>query len=101
MTPDFFNRSLVAAVAVLAVVGVIDSAVDDDFDSLAVFAMVILLSLGLVARMTWGRPGVPVRADLARWLHQRATDGGESIGQVADRALSAYRAELLDTGDPD
>lgn len=101
MAPDFFNRSVVGAMLLLAAVGVVDGVIDDDLDGAAVFAMVAFLGVVLLARMSWGRPGIPVRADLARWMQERAIEGDETIGQIADRALGAYRADLLRAGEQD
>jgi hypothetical protein len=45
------------------------------------------------------RRPVLVRADLGRWMADKAAVSGERIEDVADRALSAYRAGLVDGGD--
>jgi transposase len=57
--------------------------------------LVAVLQLLLVMRTNGRRPSVPIRADLVRWLRDRAAAEGEPAELIADRAVSAYRADLL------
>jgi hypothetical protein len=97
MTPSSQNRVVLALVATVSVVGVVDGIVSRDADVVALFAL-SLVGLALVyLRISWHRPAVPIRADLVRWMEERAVDGGESVDAVADRAIAAYRRGLTAT----
>lgn len=95
MVPSFTNRAVLVMSATVAVVGTVDAAVSRDADLAVVFGLVVLLQLVLLLRLSVGRVSVPVRADLVRWLHDRAAQEGDSVELIADRALAAYRSELL------
>ena len=100
MTPTTQNKILVLLAAVVAIVGVVDSVVDSAWDHLTLFAIILVL-LGLMwLRMAGRRPAVPIRADLVAWLDDRAVSSGDSLGTVADRAVSAYRAGLSGSAGP-
>ena len=94
MTPKLSNRMILALAGVVSVVGLADAAVDTDWDEFGLFVLVLVLVVVLAARISWGRPAVPLRGDLVAWLEERAVDGGESPEAVADRAVAAYRAGL-------
>ncbi len=81
-------------VAAVTVVGIVDGIVSGDADVVALFALALLGWAVIFVRISWHRPTVPIRADLVRWLEERAIDGGESIDAVADRAIAAYRRGL-------
>ena len=100
MVPNLSNRLILGAASIVAVIGVIDSAIGRQWDLLVVFSLVLALQLLLWAHISWGRPAVPLRADLVRWMSDRAVAGGEPVGRVGDRAVAAYRAGLTGS-DPD
>ena len=95
MIPTITNRAVLAATAIVASVGAIDAAASHDADLAVVFGLVVLLQLTLLVRLSLGRVAVPVRADLVRWLRDRADQEGDTVELLADRALAAYRADLV------
>lgn len=105
LTPNLSNKVILFLASIVAIVGVIDAWVDADWDLGALFGLILVLLVVLWARLSYGRPAVPLRADLVGWLDERAVSAGESIEGVADRAVSAYRAGLTvsadDAGDED
>lgn len=82
----------------VALVGAVDAAIGGNWDLFAVFVLVAVLQLLLMLRTNGRRPSIPIRADLVRWLRDRASAEGEPAELVADRAISAYRADLLGSG---
>jgi hypothetical protein len=93
--PTVTNRTVLVLTVAVAAIGVVDAAVGRNWDLLTVFALVGLLQLVLLLRLSGRRPAVPLRADLVHWLRDRAEAEGESPDRVLDRAVSAYRAGLL------
>jgi len=94
MVPNMSNKLILAAASVVAVVGVVDGTISNDWDLVIILAMILGLQLLLWGHISWGRPAVPLRADLVAWLRDRAVTGGESLERVADRAVGAYRVGL-------
>jgi hypothetical protein len=93
--PTPTNRAVLWLTAAVAGVGVVDASVGQNWDLVAVFALIGVLQLVLLARLSGRRRSVPLRSDLVRWLRDRASAEGESAELLADRAVSAYRADLL------
>ena len=81
---------------VVSLAGAVDAAVGSVWDQFAILAVVIaLLVLSLVTMtLTTGRPTVPIRADLVRWLRTRAAIEGEPLETLTDRAIATYREHL-------
>jgi hypothetical protein len=75
-------------------VGGLDAGRSGAWDLVAIFAALVVGLVALLARTSLQRPLVPLRADLVRWMGQRAAISGEPTGAVADRAVAAYRAGL-------
>lgn len=94
MTPTLWHKVLVGLAALAAVVGIIDAAMAGLWDLVAVFALVLLPMLGVLASLQWGRQAVPLRPDLASWLRDRSALTGEPLTSVADRAVAAQRTAL-------
>lgn len=99
------NRAVLLVTLLVAAVGALDAAIGRVWDLFTVFVLVGLLQLVLLLRISGRRPTVPVRADLVRWLRDRAEAEGESAERIIDRAVSSYRAGLVgdegaDTGGP-
>lgn len=90
---------LVLAVGLVALAGLFDAWVIEEPDLVALFAAVLVLCAAVVIRSLYRR-GVRVRADLARWLQRRSDLTGEPVGQIADRALAAYRQQLGEDAGP-
>jgi hypothetical protein len=79
---------------VTGVVGVIEAMRRDEAGLALLFLVMVVVSVGAVgARRSGRRRSLLVRADLHRWLEQTAAVTGESLGDVADRCISACRAE--------
>lgn len=100
MVPTVTNRAVLLLTLVVAVVGAVDAAVGGVWDLFTVFSLVGVLQLVLLLRLSGRRPAVPVRADLVRWLRDRAAAEGETPERIIDRALGAYRAGMVG-GSPD
>lgn len=96
MPQPLLARSIGLVIGVVALFGLFDAVTASEPDLVCVFAMIVLLSLILLIGSARRRRPVLVRADLARWMADRAAVSGERVEDVADRALSAYRAGLLD-----
>ena len=94
MRPTVTTRLLLVLALVATAVGFVDSAVGRQWDTVAVFGIVILLVGAVLARVQSRRPPMPLRRDLADWLRERAAATGEDPEVVADRAVAAYRSGL-------
>ena len=92
-------RFVLLVIAIVAAVGVIDAAIASTWDLVVLFAVISLTGVGVVIHGLSGRRAVAVRADLARWMAVRASEGGERIDDVVDRAVSAYRAGIVAEAD--
>jgi hypothetical protein len=88
-------RVTLVASAIVAAVGSIDSVRHGQWDAFALFTGLLLGTGALLAGTYLGRPAVPVRGDLARWLEATASADGERAGDVADRAIATYCAALF------
>ena len=97
--PTLTNRMVLIATAAVALVGAIDAAAGGSWDLVVLFGLVIVFQVGLQARLSARRLDLRVRADLVRWLRDRSEQSGEPVDHVADRAISAYRADLLGSRD--
>jgi hypothetical protein len=95
MFPTVTNRAVLLMTLVVAIVGSVDAAFGGMGDLVAVFALIASLQVVLLLRLSGRRPAVPVRADLVRWIRDRALAEGDSPSLIVDRAISAYRADLL------
>lgn len=91
MAPSGVTRLLVVSLAVVSGIGTVDAAISQEWDLLVVVALILGLSLALVARLEADRAAIPVRRDLVIWLRERSELSGETIGALTDRALGAYR----------
>ena len=88
------SRFALLMIAAVAAVGAIDAAIASTWDLVVLFAVISIAALGIVVHGLSRRRAVAVRADLARWLAVRASDGGERVDDVVDRAIAAYRAGI-------
>lgn len=84
---------LVVAV-LIAVVGAVDAAIGDAPDLVVLFVAVAVLCAVVLLRSITRRRAVAVRDDVARWLEITAAEQGETMDDLADRAISTYRAAL-------
>lgn len=85
------SRNILVIMAVVAGIATIDAARGDELDLLALLAAVDALTLVLLLRAFGPRRELRVRADLGRWLEERAALTGEPAERIADRALSESR----------
>jgi|GEM_PF-1984375 hypothetical protein len=90
MTPTAVDKLILVLATVVAAVGAVDAAVGHAYDLLVVFGLAGLLQLVLRLRLQSRRPAVPLRADLVRWLEDRSSAQGESMGSLADRCVAAW-----------
>jgi hypothetical protein len=79
-------------------IAAIDAVLGRNWDIVVVGVLALALQAAVLIRFSAHRPAVPLRADLVRWLQDRAAVTGEPLEQMADRAVAFYRAELHGTG---
>lgn len=96
MKPTLSTVVVVLIALTVALVGVVDAATSDEWDTAAIFGLLAAVQLGLLGRISGARPAVPVRGDLVRWLRTRSAVTGEPVEALADRALAAYRDQYGD-----
>ena len=94
MPPTAITRVLLGATIVLAAVGAVESLRLSAAELALMFAVVGVLAAVQWVRLLVGRPPLPLRADLVRWITERAQLTGEDPGRIADRAIASYRAAL-------
>ena len=89
--------SLVSITA-LAGLGIVEAARVDHTGLAGLLCVIALVAVGL-AWVLRRRAPVPVRTDLAKWLEDTSAITGESSTELADRAVSSYRAAMHDDSD--
>lgn len=94
MSPTVSTRMVLILVLVTCLTGVIDSAIGERWDAVALFTFAVALVTLLLIRYQGRRQALPLRSDLVAWLRQRAASTGEEPEVLADRAVAAYRAGL-------
>ncbi len=93
MPERLVQRTMVLTAAILCIAGIVEG-IRNDIDSTAVlFGLVMLVGAGIVNQRAKRRP-VSVRPDIREWLDDTSSLTGETVEQLANTALSAYRAEL-------
>jgi hypothetical protein len=93
MTSDGVGTALTVVATLAALVGLADSILGGSADLTVIFVIVLAACLAQLRIRPLRRP-VRLRADLMRWLTERAQLAGEPVEQVADRAVAAYRSGL-------
>ena len=88
-------------IGLIAAIGLVDAALGEVPDLVVVFAMIVVVALIAAARTWTTRTRVAVRPDLVRWMTEAAAQGAESVDDVANRALGAYRAGLVVSAEPE
>jgi hypothetical protein len=88
------SRVILGVMVIAAALGATDAGQDGRWDTVTLFVVVTAGALGLLLRTWVGRPLVGIRSDLARWLAREAATADEPTGQVADRAIAAWRAGM-------
>ena len=94
--PSLGSQVVLTVALLLAVVATIDAALGRHWDLVALEGVVDVLLALLLVGTHWGRPGVPIRSDLVRWMRRRAVETGEPMGTIADRAVATYRRDVAD-----
>jgi len=92
------QRTMLLTAAVLCIAGIIEAIRTSSPGIAIVFALVLLVGVGIARRRTSSRP-IHVRPDLREWLDDVASLTGESVEEVANVALSSYRAGLVSDRD--
>jgi hypothetical protein len=82
------------AASAAAIVGTVAAGAANDWDLAVLFAVLGAIDAGLLYTLSGPRRLFMVRADLARWIEQRAATSGEPVGHVLDRCVAAYRAGM-------
>ena len=85
-------RMLFGVSILVAVVAAIDAARGAHWDQFALLC--VLAALSLIALVGAGRTVEP-RPDLMNWVEQQAAVTDDDPNRVVDRALAAYRAQML------
>ena len=85
-------RTLFGVSILVAVVAAIDAARGAHWDQFALLC--VLAALSLIALVRTGRTVEP-RPDLMNWVEQQAAVTDDDPNRVVDRALAAYRAQML------
>lgn len=86
------------ALAVVSVIGAIDSALTDEWDHFVLFVLVFLLALPLATSLDRSRRLVLLRNDLDDWVAIRSATTGEPPGAIVDRAVARHRERLEPPG---
>ena len=85
-------RTLLGISMLIAIVAAIDAARGAHWDQFALLC--VLGALSLIALVGAGRTVRP-RPDLMNWVEQQAAVTDDDPNRVVDRALAAYRAQML------
>ena len=88
-------RILLAIIVLFAAVAAFDAVRGGHWDQFAMLVAIVALAAGALVVYLRRRPGVRPRPDLMAWLADQAALTDDSPDAIADRALAAYRAELL------
>ena len=93
MVDHLVQRTMVLTAAVLCLAGIVEGIREETEGIAVLFALVLAVGSGIVAQRAKRRP-VEVRPDIREWLDDTASLTGETVEELANTALSAYRAEL-------
>lgn len=96
LAPSLGTQVVLAVALVLSVVATVDASVGRHWDLVVVTGAVDVVLALILASSRWGRPGVPIRSDLVRWLRRRAVETGEPLEAIVDRAVATYRRDVAD-----
>jgi hypothetical protein len=94
MTSTFSSKLLLLGIIAVALIGLLDAAIGEVWDHVALFAFGAVLAGSLLLRTNLRRRAVSVRHDHARWLVTRAQVTGEDVERITDRAIATYRHAL-------
>ena len=91
-------RVLFGVSILVGVVAAIDAARGGHWDQFALLC--VLVALSLIALVAAGRTVKP-RPDLMNWVEEQAAITDDDPSRVVDRALAAYRAQMLPDSEDD
>ena len=89
---------MVLTAAVLCLAGIVEGVRIDEPSIAVLFGLVLVVGAGIAKDRAATRP-IRVRPDLREWLDDTASLTGDTIEDLSNTALSAYRAELIGPGD--
>ena len=92
-------RRVFGAILVISAVAALDAARGNHWDQLAMSIVVGSLALAGLMLSVSLRNTVRLRADLMAWIEQQAAMTDDEPRMVADRAIAAYRAQMLPDAD--
>ena len=92
------SRTMVLTAAVLCVAGVVEGIRTDSVAVAVLFGLVLLVGSAIARERSASRP-IRVRPDLREWLDDTASLTGDSVEELSNAALSAYRAGLTGSRD--
>lgn len=93
MYDHLIQRTMVLTAAVLCLAGIVEGIRNETEGTAVLFGLVLVVGAGIVNQRAKRRP-VDVRPDIREWLDDTASLTGETVEDLANTALSAYRAEL-------
>jgi hypothetical protein len=93
MYDHLIQRTMVLTAAVLCLAGIVEGIRNETEGTAVLFGLVLVVGAGIVNQRAKRRP-VEVRPDIREWLDDTASLTGETVEDLANTALSAYRAEL-------
>ena len=93
MIDHLVQRTMVLTAAVLCLAGIVEGIRNDTEGTAVLFGLVLAVGFRIVNQRAKRRP-VDVRPDIREWLDDTASLTGETVEELANTALSAYRAEL-------
>ncbi len=93
MYDHLIQRTMVLTAAVLCLAGIVEGIRNETEGTAVLFGLVLVVGAGIVNQRAKRRP-VEVRPDIREWLDDTASLTGETVEELANTALSAYRAEL-------
>ncbi|MFQ5556654.1 MAG: hypothetical protein ACE5GB_03970 [Acidimicrobiales bacterium] len=91
MTERFVVVLTAQTMVVLAIVGIINAARNEQEGTAVLFALILLGVLGL-ARPALSTGTITLRRDLASWLERTSATTAETPEEMANRAVSRLRA---------
>ena len=93
MYDHLIQRTMVLTAAVLCLAGIVEGIRNETEGTAVLFGLVLVVGAGIVNQRAKRRP-VEVRPDIREWLDDTSSLTGETVEELANTALSAYRAEL-------
>lgn len=94
-------RALLGMSVVLALIAGFDAFRGDHWDQFTMLVILAALSLAAIAFEARRPVSVRVRPDLFVWVQEHAARTDDDPQRVLDRALAAYRAEMLPDAEDD